>query len=100
MGTPGEQAAAVLRGVGTGFGSTDAEREMARRTVARLALDSTDAALLLDALALTPPAAPARKPGHCPVCDSVMPVESASPKWGHPGVCSRACLRQRRKGAA
>ena len=66
MGTPGEQAAAVLRGVGTGFGSTDAEREMARRTVARLALDSTDAALLLDALALTPPRGTGTQAGALP----------------------------------
>lgn len=100
MATPGEQAAAILRGIGTGFGSTEAERERARHTVARLAVDADDARLLLSALALTEPAAPVREPGHCPVCGEVMPVEAASAKWGHPGACSRACYRQLRKGAA
>lgn len=98
MPTPGDKAAAVLRGIGTGFGSTEPERAAAQKTVCHFAADATEAAALLRMLGLIDE--PQRDPGRCRVCGVELTLEQMSPKWGLKGTCGRTCKRRMLEEAA
>lgn len=87
----------VTDGIGTGFGSTEAERHQARMAVCHLATGRDDAAELMSMLGLTTQQQP-RTNGACRNCGRVLSLAELSPKGGGGKLCGTCRRKQPKAG--